>query len=194
MIRRWIFYIVLLCIIVFGMKGIAQADPIVTYDNSYDSVSNLWTYDATIFNGTQDILFDFVIYPTSQPLSGADQTGIGWGAADVGNTAPYFVHWMADIGAEISPGDTVGGFWFTYSGDSAGDISRPLSYTVSWGWDAVNDAPYTFDGYAIPSSSPVPEPGTLALMTIGVIGVGSAVLFSRWIQGILWLRSRTARV
>ena len=98
---------------------------------------------------------------------------------------------MADIGAEISPGDTVGGFWFTYSGDTAGDIV-PLSYTVSWGWDAVNDAPYTFDGSTIPSSSPVPEPGTLALMTIGVIGVGSAVFLNRWIQGILWLRSRTA--
>ena len=90
MIRRWIFYFVSLCIIVFGMKGIAQAVPIVTYDNSYDSVSNLWTYDATIFNGTQDILFDFVIYPTAQPLSGADQTGIGWGGCRCGKHSPLF--------------------------------------------------------------------------------------------------------
>ncbi len=190
MIRRCIFYFVSLWIIVFGIVDIVHAVPVVTYNNSYDSGSNLWTYDATIFNDTPDILYDFVIYPIAQPLSGADQTGIGWGPADVGNTAPYFVHWMADFGAEILPGYSLGGFWFTYSGDAAGDIG-PLSYTVLWGWDAVNDALYTFDGSTIPSSSPIPEPGTLALMAVGVIGVGITRFLNKFPQGILRIRSRT---
>lgn len=181
MIRRLIFYFVLLWIVVLGIVDIAQAVPVVTYNNSYDSGSNLWTYDATIFNDTSDILYDFVIYPTAQPLSGADQTGIGWGPADVGNISPYFVHWMADIGAEIPSGGTVGGFWFKYSGDSAGDLG-PLSYTVLWGWDAVNDAPYEFGGSTTPSSSPVPEPGTFALMVVGVMGVGITVFLNRRFQ------------
>lgn len=183
MIRRWIFYFVSLLIVVFGIVDIVHAVPVVTYDNSYDSGSNLWTYDATIFNDTSDILYDIVIYPTAQPLSGADQTGIGWGPADVGNITPYFVHWMADSGSEIPPGDTLGGFWFTYSGNTEGDIGS-LSYTVLWGWDAVNDAPYTFNGSTIPSSSPVPEPGTFAMMAVGVIGVGITVFLNRFRLGV----------
>ena len=45
------------------------------------------------FNDTTDLLYDFVIYPTANPIGAADLTSEGWGAADAGHVAPdYFVH------------------------------------------------------------------------------------------------------
>lgn len=165
----------ILFVLVFGIVNIAQAVPVVSYTNTYDSGPNLWTYEATIFNDTADLLYDFVIYPTANPIGAANLTLEGWGAADSGHVAPaYYVHWMANFGAEIQPGDTMSGFWFTYSGDNAGDIGS-LSYSVLWGWDVVNDAPFTFDGATVPASSPVPEPGTFALMAMGVGGIGMII-------------------
>ncbi|MBI5096675.1 MAG: PEP-CTERM sorting domain-containing protein [Nitrospirae bacterium] len=161
----------ILFVLLLGIVNIAQAVPVVSYTNTYDAGPNLWTYEATIFNDTADLLYDFVIYPTANPRGAADLTLEGWGAADVVNTLPvYLVHWMADFGAEVQPGDTMSGFWFTYSGDNAGDIGS-LSYSVLWGWDVVNDAPFTFDGATIPASSPVPEPGTFVLMAMGILGI-----------------------
>ena len=152
---------------------------VLSYTNNYDSGPNLWTYEAAIFNDTTDLLYDFVIYPTASPIGAADLTLEGWGTPDIGHVTPdYFVHWMADVDAEIFPGDTMSGFWFTYSGDNAGDIG-PLSYSVLWGWDVANDAPFTFDGGTIPASSPVPEPGTFTLMAMGVFGIGMILLLKR---------------
>ncbi len=159
-----------------GVVNTASAVPIVSYTNNYDSGTNLWTYEATIFNDTTDLLYDFVVYPTANPIDAADLTSVGWGTADPGHVAPdYFVHWMADFGAEIQPGDTMSGFWFTYSGDTASDIGS-LSYLVSWGWDVANDAPFTSNGDTIPAPSSVPEPGTFALMAMGVFGIGMVIL------------------
>lgn len=159
----------------WGVYDIAHAVPEVSFTDVYNSGTGLWTYESTIFNDTSDLLYDFVIYPTVEPLSGADLTAGGWGLADVGTVSPYFVHWMADISMEIMPGDTMSGFWFTYSGDNAGDIGS-LSYSVLWGWDVVNDVPFIFDGATIPASSPVPEPGTFTLMAMAVFGIGIIIL------------------
>lgn len=168
-------------LLLMGIVSIASAVPVVSYSNTFDSGTNLWTYESTITNDTPDILYDFVIYPTVKPLSGSDMTAVGWGLADAGGIAPdYFVHWMADFGSEIGPDGTMGGFWFTYSGVDQGSIG-PLSYTVSL-WDIANDAPVDppFDGSTVPLSTQVPEPGTLMLLVMGFAGVG--VLWGRKIK------------
>ena len=166
MSTRTIFTGIFLWLFLMGVVDIAGAVPIVSYTNTYDSGTTTWTYESTITNDTADLLYDFVISPTVEPLSGADLTLEGWGAAEVGNVSPYFVHWMADFGSEILLGDTMGGFWFTYSGSADADIG-PLAYTVTL-WDQVNDTPYTVDG----QTAPVPEPGTIWLIMTGLGGLG----------------------
>jgi len=173
---RTIYLALILLMLFLGMANTASAVPVVSYTNNYDSGTNRWTYEATIFNDTPDLLYDFVIYPTANPIDAADLTLVGWGAAEIGHGAPYFVHWMADFGAEISPGDTMGGFWFTYSGDMAGDIGS-LEYEVTL-LDSTN-LPYVLGGTTVPSSpsTQVPEPGTFILMASGIAGL--AALFRR---------------
>ena len=160
----------IMLLLLIGMANIATAIPVVSYSNTFDSGTNLWTYESTITNDTPDLLYDFAIYPTAKPLSGADMTTVGWGLADVGSTSPYFVHWMADFGSEIGTGGTLGGFSFTYSGVDHGDIG-PLAYTLTL-WDLVNDIPYTIDDSTVPLSTPVPEPGTVMLLSMGILGLG----------------------
>ncbi len=169
------------------MAGTANAVPVVYYTNNYNSGTNLWTYEATIFNDTPDLLYDFVIYPTANPIEAADLTSEGWGNADLGHVAPdYFVHWMADIGADILPGETMGGFWFTYSGvDTAGDIGS-LDYEVTlWNFNDNSEyVEYVFGGNTIPlpPSSQVPEPGTFILIASGIAGLVALSRGSRLVR------------
>ena len=93
MLRRLVVSVIVLLISFMGSANIAGAVPVVSYTNNYDSGPNLWTYEAAIFNDTSDLLYDFVIYPTANPIGAADLTSEGWGAADAGHVAPdYFVH------------------------------------------------------------------------------------------------------
>lgn len=156
-----------------GAAGLSHAVS-VGYSNTYDSGLNLWTYEATVANDrADDLVYDLAISPTLQPLSAADMSATGWGVADVGNIAPhYFVHWLADFGAEIFPGDSLGGFSFTYSGDNgAGDIGS-LAYTVTL-WDVLADNPYTVDGMT--QATVVPGPATAWLLGSGLLAVWGAV-------------------
>lgn len=163
----------LLALALGGAAGLSHAVS-VGYSNTYDAVLNLWTYEATVANDSaDDLVYDLAIAPTLQPLSAADRSAAGWGAAEVGSIAPdYFVHWMADFGAEIFPGDSLGGFSFTYSGDNAaGDIGS-LAYTVTL-WDVLADSPYTVDGMT--QAAVVPEPATAWLLGSGLLAVWGAV-------------------
>ena len=167
MTTRWIFSGMMAGILLFGGVHLAHAVS-VDYSNTYDLGSNLWTYEVAVTNDTPDLLYDLALSPTVQPLSAADRSAVGWGAGDVGTVAPnYFVHWLADFGAEILTGDTLGGFSFTYSGEG-GDIGS-LAYTVTL-WDMMNDGPYTVAG-ATAAPAAVPEPGTLLLLSSGLAGM-----------------------
>lgn len=173
---RWMILTVLIFVL-GGTAGFSHAVAL-SYSNGYDSILNLWTYEVALTNDTtNDLLYDLAISPTVQPLSAADMSAVGWGAADVGNIAPaYFVHWLADFGFEIFPGDSLGGFSFTYSGAGAGDIGS-LAYTVTL-WDVLADSPYTVDGVTqtavVPDPTAVPEPVTAWLLGAGLLVWGAA--------------------
>lgn len=174
---RWMLLGMMAGILLFGRVNLSHAVT-VDYTNIYDSGLNLWTYTSAVTNDTPDLLYDLVIYPTVQPLSVADRSAVGWGTGDLGSVAPdYFVHWIADFGSEILTGDTLGGFSFTYSGDSAGDIGS-LAYTVTL--DVANDVPYTVDAVTQIRAA-VPEPGTLLLLGSSLAGL--ALWRRRQIQG-----------
>jgi len=171
---RWMLLGMLAGILLFGRVNLSHAVT-VDYTNIYDSGLNLWTYAMDVTNDTPDLLYDLVIYPTAQPLSVADRSAVGWGTGDLGNFVPYFVHWEAEFGSEILTGDTLGGFWFTYSGSGAGDIGS-LAYAVTL-WDGLNDGPYTV-GAVTQTRVAVPEPGTLLLLGSSLAGLA------------LWRRNR----
>ena len=178
---RTIYLALILLMLFLGVVNTASAVPVVSYTNNYNSGTNLWTYEATIFNDTTDLLYDFEIYPTANPIDAADLTSEGWGVGDIGHFAPYFVHWMADFDAEIQPGDTMSGFWFTYSGDTAGNIGS-LEYQVTL-WDVTDDSHDVSGGMTVPlsPSTQVPEPGTFILMASGIAGL--VALFRRtWVS------------
>lgn len=168
--RRIILSTMILLLSFLGLEDIARAVPVVNFTDVYNSGTGLWTYESTILNDTSDLLYDFVIYPTVEPLSGADLTAGGWGPADMGTVSPYFfVHWMADFGAEIQPGDTMSGFWFTYSGGPGDDIGQ-LTYEVTL-WNLTSEEPSLYGGVTVPSPSQVPEPSTFIILAGGIIGL-----------------------
>lgn len=158
----------LLWVLLIGWVDMAGAVPAVSYTNTYDAGTGTWTYESTILNDSSDLLYDLVLYPAVEAIAGADLTLYGWGTADIGSVSPYFVHWMSDFGAEIAPGETRGGFWFSYSGGVGGEIGH-ISFTATM-WDPVNETPYSIDGQTASASS-VPEPGTIWLLITGFAGL-----------------------
>lgn len=147
----------------------ASAISIATYSNTFDGVS-LWTYAMTVEDMDPDPLYDFVVYTGAViPTTASDLSGVGWNTS----MGTDFVDWMANFGSEIAPGSSMGGFWFTYTGTSTDDLG-PLPYkTITWHDDPFGGyANPSFDGMTQLASTPVPEPGTLILLSSGLVGIG----------------------
>lgn len=152
----------------------ASAISIVTHSNTFDGV-NLWTYAMTVENTDPDPLYDFVVYTGAvAPTAAVDLSGVGWST----NIGTNFVDWMADPGFEITPGGSMGGFWFNYAGTAIDNIG-PLPFTTTtWHDDPFGGyANQPVDGITQLASTIVPEPGTMWLIIAGIIGLG--ILFWR---------------
>lgn len=68
----------------------------------------------------------------------------------------------------VSPGDTQGSFFESGAGPAGAGLYDTMRVDVNFSMDGGGDA-YTFNGTA----NVVPEPGTLALGTLGLLGLGA---------------------
>lgn len=150
----------------------ASAVSIVTYDNNFNSLTNEWTYAMTVENQDADPLYDLTVDTGGVVLPDlAVYYPAGWSNVDIGTD---FIHWMADLGSEIVLGDSLPGFYFTYTGTATDDIGSIPYHTITW--NNVTGANPTCNGMTgsssvCPSSTPVPEPGTLLLFFSGMMTV-----------------------
>ena len=136
----------------------------ITYTNVYDPGTSTWTYSVEVENDTTELLFDLTLLSLPIPPSSAVEP-LGWFPADIGTD---FVHWMADVGSEIGPGDTLGGFSFSYIG-GADDAIGPVN------WEVLLDPSFSIVGGVttpVATVAGVPEPATLLLLIIGLTAMG----------------------
>jgi hypothetical protein len=168
-----IFSIFFLAAVFFGFSnGISWATPSSqALFTEFDLGGGLWRYDYTVYNTSDPLsyagydIFDFTLYlaPTvtfTNILSPPDWFSFS-GSGDPSIPLPSFIEWILDFGAEITPGGSLSGFSFQVSYQS-GDLPFDVYLT-----NPIGD-PVLYSG----NTAPIPEPGSLLLLSSGLVGLG----------------------
>ena len=120
------------------------------------TATGTWQYQYILGNNdtSTDDIFDFFLSFDGIPDNVISPGG--WGPI----SGISFIDWLADIGSEISPGNSLSGFSFE-APYGPGNITFE---TMDTNWD-------TYSGITKGPAAPIPEPATFLILISGLTGL-----------------------
>lgn len=154
--------LLMLLVLLTWFAPLARADVVVSPDIAREGDVFRYTYSVTNAGTVPIFSYEMSVRATISELTTPD----GW----IVNTSPFFdgtiIGWTAsDLGFDVPAGETFSGFGFTSRG-TPGNVL----------FTALDEDFREFRGFTDgPSAEAVPEPASVALLSIGLTAVGAAI-------------------
>jgi hypothetical protein len=164
-------------VVLLLMMGSSIAVAIPSADFTYvetDLGGGIWQYDYMLFNTSDPVadagfdLYDLFFTFTPSPLFTVLSVPSGWDW--IGDPSGFLLAFSLNpgappVGTDIAPGESLGGFFFSFDYQAGA-----LPFDVTFTNPNDPDMPEIYSGTSS-SSSAVPEPSTLLLVAVGLVGL-----------------------